>query len=435
MVKFDVLLTFGEWMRLGKLSESINHLQINLQTPGCLLYTRYGSVPFLPPDVYEKIELLPEFSFACMGYVAERRFALTKFGGGIVKFAGLGKRGAVLFQSDPTHLAIVAAVDKSSVPVWTTGGRLQLSIGEYYKCSKVASPIVYQSPTDNETFLLDVNPTLKRIRSSVVRTSGYLKKLASECISHEELAKRSILASIAGGYDLQLRLQSVAETDFSLCSGVVIDGVLRDLPVSSVEVKNYIDENKGLLEFLTTTLPKVFAHIPPHLPRFITQIWQPYDIALAARSGCDIFDGSLPYRLSRSGIGWVYEDWNETNPSSMVSDPKFLEFPFEESYKLDTEECYLPIQHGCNCFTCLHHTRMYISHLHIAQEMLAPMLLMIHNSHQYYRFFSDLRRSIAVNKIDSFITHVSNWRFPLNILTVDKTNEFKSTVNTDYADV
>lgn len=28
-----------------------------------------GSVPFLPPDVYEKIELLPEFSFASMGYV------------------------------------------------------------------------------------------------------------------------------------------------------------------------------------------------------------------------------------------------------------------------------------------------------------------------------------------------------------------------------
>ncbi|RTG84819.1 queuine tRNA-ribosyltransferase subunit QTRTD1 [Schistosoma bovis] len=435
MVKFDVLHTFGEWMRLGKLSESTNHLQIDLQTPGCLLYTRYGSVPFLPPDVYEKIELLPEFSFASMGYVAERRFSLTKFGGGIVKFAGLGKRGAFLFQSDPTHLAAVAAVSKSSVPVWTTGGRLQLSIAEYFTCSRIASPTAFQAPTDNETFLLDVNPTLKRITNSVVRTSGYLKKLASECTSHEEFAKRSVLVSIAGGYDLQLRLRSVAETDFSLCSGVVIDGVLRDLPVSSVEVKNYSDENKGLHEFLTTTLPKVFAHIPPHLPRFITQIWQPCDIALAASSGCDIFDGSLPYRLSRSGIGWIYKDWNENNLSSMVSDPKFLEFPFEESYNLDAEEWHLPIQPGCNCFTCLHHTRIYISHLHIAQEMLAPMLLMIHNSHQYYRFFSDLRRSISLNKIDSFITHAFNWRFPIHILTVDKTNEFKGAVNTDYDDV
>lgn len=58
-----------------------------------------------------------------------------------------------------------------------------------------------------------------------------------------------------------------------------------------------------------------------------------------------------------------------------------------------------------------------------------------HNSHQYYRFFSDLRRSISLNKIDSFITHAFNWRFPIHILTVDKTNEFKGAVNTDYDDV
>ncbi|CAH8489985.1 unnamed protein product [Schistosoma turkestanicum] len=431
MVKFDIAYSFGEWMRLGRLSDIIDNIQINLHTPGCLLYTRYGSVPFLPPDVYEKIELLPEFSFASMSYVMERRFALKKFGGGLAKFAGLGKRGVILFQSDPTHLATVAAVDKSSVPVWTTGGRLQLSVGEYCTCCKVASAAAYQAPTDNETFLPDVNPTLKRIKNSVIRTSGYLKKFASECSSHEELVKKRMLVSIAGGYDLQLRLQSVAETDFSLCSGVVIDGVLRDLPVSSVETKVYIDENQGLQEFLTDTLPKIFAHIPPQIPRFITQIWQPFHIALAVRSGCDIFDGSLPYRLSRSGIGWIYEDWSETNLPSVVSDLKFLEFPFKESYNLDAKKWYLPIQPGCSCFTCLHHSRMYISHLHITQEMLAPMLLMIHNSHQYYRFFSDLRRSIAVNKVDAFINHASNWHFPLNLLIIDKTNEFKNPANTD----
>ncbi|KAK4469951.1 hypothetical protein MN116_007450 [Schistosoma mekongi] len=193
----------------------------------------------------------------------------------------------------------------------------------------------------------------------------------------KELAKKSLLVSIAGGYNLQLRLQSVAETDFSLCSGVVIDGLLQDLPVSSVEAREDTDENKSLKEFLTVTLPKVFAEIPPHLPRFITQIWQPLDITLAARSGCDIFDGSLPYRLSRSGIGWIYKDWVETNPLSVISDIRFLEFPLKESHKLHEKEQYLPIQKGCNCFTCLHHSQIYISHLHITQEMLAPMLLMM----------------------------------------------------------
>ncbi|KAH8862225.1 Queuine tRNA-ribosyltransferase accessory subunit 2, partial [Schistosoma japonicum] len=240
------------------------------------------------------------------------------------------KRGVVLFQSDPTHLVTVAAVCKSAVLVWTTGGRLQLSVKEYSMCSKVASPTAFHAPTDNETFLLDVNPTMKRVRNSVIQLQG-----------------------------------------------VVIDGLLQDLRVSSVEAKEHTNENKSLKEFLTVTLPQVFAHIPPHLPRFITQIWQPLDIALAARSGCDIFDGSLPYRLSRSGIGWIYKDWDETNALNVISDIKFIEFPLKESHKLHEKEQYLPIQMGCSCFTCLHHSRIYISHLHITQEMLAPMLLMM----------------------------------------------------------
>ncbi|KAH8862202.1 Queuine tRNA-ribosyltransferase accessory subunit 2 [Schistosoma japonicum] len=428
MVKFSIVFPLGEYIRLGKLSEYTNHLQINLHTPACLLYTRYGNVPFLPPDIYEEIEQLPEFSFASMGYVVERKFVLMKFGKGLAEFAGLRKRGVVLFQSDPTHLATVAAVGKSSIPVWTTGGRLQLSVKEYSMCSKIASPTAFQAPTDNETFLLDVNPTMKRVKNSVIRTSGYLKELVSEYTSNEELAKKSLLVSIAGGYNLQLRLQSVAETDFSHCSGVVIDGLLQDLPTFKCLCR--------LLKLKNIQMRiKVFAHIPPHLPRFITQIWQPLDIALAARSGCDIFDGSLPYRLSRSGIGWIYKDWDETNALNVISDIKFIEFPLKESHKLHEKEQYLPIQMGCSCFTCLHHSRIYISHLHITQEMLAPMLLMIHNSHQCYRFFSDLRRSITVNKVDLFVTHASNWYFPPNLLTIDKTNEFKSTVNTDHDDV
>nr|AAW26497.1 SJCHGC06862 protein [Schistosoma japonicum] len=173
MVKFSIVFPLGEYVRLGKLSEYTNHLQINLHTPACLLYTRYGSVPFLPPDIYEEIEQLPEFSFASMGYVVERKFVLMKFGKGLAEFAGLRKRGVVLFQSDPTHLATVAAVGKSSIPVWTTGGRLQLSVKEYSMCSKIASPTAFQAPTDNETFLLDVNPTMKRVKNSVIRTSGY----------------------------------------------------------------------------------------------------------------------------------------------------------------------------------------------------------------------------------------------------------------------
>ncbi|CAH8842361.1 unnamed protein product [Trichobilharzia szidati] len=434
MMKFSVTCSLSDTLRLGVLSETANKTSLN--TPGCLLYTRYGSVPFLSPDIYEGISLIPGFSFASMSYIAERKSTLLKYGRGLVEFGALGKRKAILFQSDPTNSSSVAAAAKSSVPVWATGGRLQLSIAEYAKCVLMASPVAYQAPTDNETFLLDKNPTPKRCKNSVVRTAGYLRRLIEEHSLEEELAKKSLLVSIAGGHDLEFRLRSIADIDFSICSGVVIDGLLRNLPVSAVEVKDADNQDKSLIDFLTTTLPKIFAHIPSHLPRFITQIWQPYDIALAARSGCDIFDGSLPYRLSRSGIGWIYEDWNDAGQLDGVSKPRFLVFPFEEPIQLSESEQFLPIQPECKCFACSHHTRIYISHLHIAQEMLAPMLLMIHNSHQYYRFFADLRRSISLNKIDAFISHAEKWIFPHHLVMVDKTNEFnKNSGNTDNDDV
>ena len=34
---------------------------------------------------------------------------------------------------------------------------------------------------------------------------------------------------------------------------------------------------------------------------------------------------------------------------------------------------------GCECFTCVRHTRGYINHLLITHELLAPTLLMLHN--------------------------------------------------------
>nr|AAX30679.2 SJCHGC06861 protein [Schistosoma japonicum] len=58
-------------------------------------------------------------------------------------------------------------------------------------CSKIASSTAFHAPTVNETFLLDVNPTMKRVKNSVIRTSGYLKELVSEYTSNEIFCNRS----------------------------------------------------------------------------------------------------------------------------------------------------------------------------------------------------------------------------------------------------
>ncbi|KAI9723002.1 MAG: hypothetical protein M1812_001451 [Candelaria pacifica] len=54
-----------------------------------------------------------------------------------------------------------------------------------------------------------------------------------------------------------------------------------------------------------------------------------------------------------------------------------------------------PLRSRCECYTCTRHHRAYIQHLLAAKEMLAWVLLQIHNYNVMDEFFADVRRSIA----------------------------------------
>ncbi|KAA3670598.1 queuine tRNA-ribosyltransferase subunit QTRTD1, partial [Paragonimus westermani] len=195
-----------------------------------------------------------------------------------------------------------------------------------------------------------------------------------------------------------------------------------------LENKTYVNRSHW-----SDLLPEICEQLPPHLPRFLAGVWQPRDIAIATKLGIDLFDGSLPYRLTRSAIAWIYPGWSgygnkdDSADRSSVGRHFFIVFPLDEANITNsTQTPYTsPIQANCDCFTCLRHTQGYISHLHVAKEMLGPMLLMIHNSHQYYRFFEDLRLAASTDRLDDFIQFTQPMRFPCELLAIDKTNESK----------
>ena len=54
-----------------------------------------------------------------------------------------------------------------------------------------------------------------------------------------------------------------------------------------------------------------------------------------------------------------------------------------------------PLLLGCKCYSCSYHHKAYIQHLLSAKEMLAWVLLQIHNHHIIDEFFSGARNSIA----------------------------------------
>ena len=54
-----------------------------------------------------------------------------------------------------------------------------------------------------------------------------------------------------------------------------------------------------------------------------------------------------------------------------------------------------PFREGCSCYACKTHHRAYIHHLFNAKEMLAWVLLQIHNHHIIDAFFAGIRESIS----------------------------------------
>ncbi|TGZ73789.1 hypothetical protein CRM22_001312 [Opisthorchis felineus] len=370
------------------------------------------------------------FALKNQNFSAERKMVLKKFNKGIRQFCGLGTRATFVCQTDPVDTPLLSAADKSSVPVWATGGRIQLSIENYAECISVAHPHAYQAPTDNETSLPSAKTSgRKRCGNSVLRTKTYLELLSAYRERNVELSKIPVFLSPGGGNDPEWRLTAVEETDFSIASGIVLDGFFHSGHEESTDGQIADKNNSSLFSLLLAVCKK----LPPDLPRFLTGVWQPPDIVLATKCGVDVFDGSLPYRLTRSALAWIYPGWDACNTSDtnnatrVCAHRPYIAFPFDDSAADSTAVLYTtPIQSGCTCFACQRHTQGYISHLHIAGEMLGPMLLMIHNSHLYYRFFEDLRLAARTNRLDEFFRFVEPLRFPRELLAVDKTNESKS---------
>ncbi len=61
-----------------------------------------------------------------------------------------------------------------------------------------------------------------------------------------------------------------------------------------------------------------------------------------------------------------------------------------------------PLESDCPCYTCRHFSRAYLHHLFLAEEMLGPTLLSLHNVSFYCRLMADARRAIEESRYEAF---------------------------------
>ena len=109
----------------------------------------------------------------------------------------------------------------------------------------------------------------------------------------------------------------------------------------------------------------------------------PSDILGAVNEGIDMFDCVLPTRSGRTGLAFTWEGKINLKNSRFQND--------------DT-----PLDNTCDIRGLNKYPKSYLNHLIKSEEMLASMLISLHNIYFYQQFMSEIRKSIKEKKFDVF---------------------------------
>jgi queuine tRNA-ribosyltransferase len=199
--------------------------------------------------------------------------------------------------------------------------------------------------------------------SALNRTHEWAKR----CKEAHSRKDQALFGIVQGGIFPDLRVQSaqyIAELDFP---GNAIGGL-------SVGEKK--SEMLEIIELVT-------KHLPENKPRYLMGVGTPLEIVQGVSRGIDLFDCVNPTRLARHKA--AFTKYGRINISRKI-------------YEKDPS----PLIEGCSCYTCQNFSRSYLRHLVKSNELLAPILLSIHNLHVLIDLTSELRSAIMAGTIGEF---------------------------------
>lgn len=172
--------------------------------------------------------------------------------------------------------------------------------------------------------------------------------------------------------------------------GVVQGGEFEDLRAESAEFFAGRDfDGYGIGGMYTAKdgkqlLPIINQILPEDKPRhWLGMGAEPRDLFVGIEHGIDTFDCVAPTRQARNGA--LYTRDGRIN----ITNAKY-------------KEDFSPIDSECDCYTCRNHTKSYLRHLFIANEILAMTLASIHNEYFVVNLVDEIRKSIEDDSFYNF---------------------------------
>jgi queuine tRNA-ribosyltransferase len=174
--------------------------------------------------------------------------------------------------------------------------------------------------------------------------------------------------------------------------GIVQGGVVQDLRDESAHETTAIGFEGYAIGGLSVGEPidvmyavteQTARQLPVDRPRYLMGTGTPEDLVECVARGIDMFDCVMPTRNARNGQLFTSEGRINIRNARYAEDDG-------------------PLDPACGCYTCRHHSRAYLRHLHLAGEMTAGALNTLHNLAFYLDTMRRIRDAIAFRTFDTF---------------------------------
>ena len=137
-------------------------------------------------------------------------------------------------------------------------------------------------------------------------------------------------------------------------------------------------------------LNETVDYLPKNKPRYLMGVGTPSDILGAVNEGIDMFDCVMPTRSGRTGLAFTWDGKVNLKNSHYQNDKT-------------------PLDENCSIRNLNKYSKSYLNHLIKSNEMMASMLISLHNIYFYQQFMREIRTSIKNGSFKNFYKKYINF--------------------------
>ena len=274
------------------------------------------------------------------------------------------------------------------LPILTDSGGFQvMSLSKLNKIDREKGAI-FNSHVDGKKFYLSPEESIRiqlGLNSDIVMIMDECPKKTDDY----NLIKKSMDLSL---YWAERSKKSFGNNPHKALFGIIQGGLFHDLRLKSLEELTNIGFDGYAVGGLAVgetqnemfeVLDGIKEYLPEEKPHYLMGVGTPSDILGAVKRGIDMFDCVLPTRSGRTGLAFTW------NGRLNIKNNK---------YQYDNT----PLDPNCENLNLNKYSKNYLNHLFNTNEILASMLLTLHNINFYQELMAAIRKNIMHNTFDEF---------------------------------